>query len=141
MFQPLHRLVDFALALVGGGPLLARFVLVLLEVQLEIEHVFEIAPAAASATAPAAAAAEGDLDLAESGLGAQNMLQRALLGGQGLAPALRFELSGGRVHVGGGLVHVLREAVEFLVDAGKLATAHAPGERLRLVAQLTLHVG
>ena len=74
-----------------GG--LLRLVLVLLGVELEIEQAGEIAARAAAATAAATAGAERHLDLAERRLGAQQMLQRLLLVGDGVLPLLLLELA------------------------------------------------
>ena len=77
-------LVHLLLATVGAhGRGVTRLVLVLLEVHLDLEHVGQIT-ASLSATATAATLLHGDLDVVERGFGTQQVLQRLLLGLDGL---------------------------------------------------------
>ena len=130
-----------AAAALGGLRLLALFVLVLLGIQLQIEEAFHVARGAAAAAATAAAAllAEGHLDIAERGFGAQQVLQRLLLGRQRVLPLGALQLVGGRTHGLHGLFHVVDEALEGIAGVFQLAGLHAVGQRLGLVAQFGLH--
>ena len=61
--------------------------------ELKIEHAGEIASGALRSTAATAALlAEGNLNIAERGFGAQQVLQRALLGSKSVLSALVFQL-------------------------------------------------
>ena len=142
LVELLQRFVDFLLLLAGGsaGGLL-RLVLILLGVELEIEQAGEIAPGSAARPAASALAAKRHLNLAEGGLGPQQMLERFLLAGHGLLPLLLLQLLRGRAHGLGRRLHLFHETVEFLICLGQFAALQAAGERQRLIAQLGLHVG
>ena len=99
------------------------------------------AGAAAASAATAAALPEGHLDIAERSLGAQQVLQRLLLGRQRVLPLGALQLVGRRTHGLDGLLHVLDEALEGVAGAFELARLHAVGQRFGLVAQLGLHIG
>jgi hypothetical protein len=90
LFELLHRLVSLLGAFAGRAAILGGFVLVLFRVELEIEQAFEVAQIAlaVAATAAAASALEGDLNLTEEALGAEQVLEGALLGRERLLPLL-----------------------------------------------------
>ena len=68
------------LALLGGiAAALASFVLILFAIEFEIEHAGEIAASVLPASTTATAA-KSHLNVAEGSFGAQQMLQRLLLG-------------------------------------------------------------
>ena len=87
LFQLLHRVVDGLLLLIAGGRLL-RFVLVLLGIELQVEQVRQIAAGIRSAASATAALAAGHLNVAERRHGAREVLQRLVLGLQGIRPLL-----------------------------------------------------
>ena len=130
LIQFLQRFVDFFLLLAGRAARRLRcLVLILFGVELQIEQAREVAPSAAARSASAARTAEGHLNLAERGLGAQQILKRLLFAGHGFAPFLLLQFFGGRTHRFRGRVHVFHEAVEFLIFMRQFAALHAPGER------------
>ncbi len=143
--QLLQRIVHRLLLLVGRLSRLLALVLILLRVEFEIEKSFEIAGgavhAATSTAAASALAAHGDLDIAEGGFGAQQILQRLLLGRKGILPFGALQLIRGRLHGGHGLLHIGDEALERIAGFIQFAALHALGERRGLIAQLGLHAG
>src|SRR6266850_516074 len=141
LIELLKRFVDVLIALAGRTGGLRRFVLIFFRVELEIKQAREIAPRAASRPAAPAAAAKRYLNLAERGLGAQQVLEGFLFVGKGILPFLLLQFFGGWAHGVGSRVHVLHKTIEFLVFLGKLAALHTSGERLRLIAQFGLNVG
>ena len=72
------------------------------------------------AAASAATAAKGNLNIAEGGFGAQQVLQGALLGTERVLPVLALEFVGRRTHFGRGGFQVLHEILEFLIGSGQL---------------------
>ena len=104
-FELFEGFIHLALAFARFGRRLCGFVLVFLGVELEVEEAFEIAALTTGATA-ATTLAEGDLDLTEGALGAQQVLQGALLRRQRVAPALGFQQRARFEHVARGFVHL-----------------------------------
>jgi hypothetical protein len=84
----LQSFIDLLLAITSTATTLpAAFVLVLFGIELEVEEAFEVARAVLPAASPAASpVAERDLDIAPRGFGAQQVLQRLLLGTQRVFP-------------------------------------------------------
>jgi hypothetical protein len=84
----LQSFIDLLLAITSTATTLpAAFVLVLFGIELEVEEAFEVARAVLPAASPAASTvAERDLDIAPRGFGAQQVLQRLLLGTQRVFP-------------------------------------------------------
>jgi hypothetical protein len=143
-FEAFDGLVDFAFALGAGSAAegaLGGLVLVLFGVEFEVEEAFEVALLAAAATTAAALLTEGDLNLAEDGFSAEDVLEGLLFGGEGLAPALIAELCGGGEHGFGGEFHFAAEGLELFVGAGEIAALHPLGEREGLLAELGLDAG
>ena len=116
-----------------------RLVLVLVLIQLEVEEVGEIASRAAATTASAATLADLNLNLAEGGFGAQQMLQGLLLGRHRVLEREAFELVRRGRHRRDREFHFLDEALERRAAAVELPRFGAVGERLRLIAKLRLH--
>ena len=96
--QPLERGVDLVVRLLLLAAL-HGLVLVLQLVQLQLEQVGQLLRVHALAAAALAFAAEADLDVAEGGLRALQVLERALLGRQRLLGLLRLELPAGGRHL------------------------------------------
>jgi hypothetical protein len=111
-------------------------VLILLQVHLELVELAQVA--AGTAAAAAAALLEGDLHVRERRLGAQEMLQRVLLRRHGLLELHVAEIVGCRLHRVCGVLEVLHELLDFLVDARELASARARRERARLIGERAL---
>src|ERR1019366_6589628 len=142
LFQLLERLVDLLLLLLLAGRFrVIALVLILLGVELEIEEPFHVARAGAATTAAIVLIAERHLDIARRGLGAQQVLQRLLLGGKRILPLGALQFLRGGPHGLHGSFHVLDEASEGIARLGQMAGLHAVGQRLRLIAQLGLHAG
>ena len=131
------RFVDFLLRRVERGRGLG-LVLVLLEVHLELEELAQVA--ARSAAATAAALLERDLDVGEHRFGAQQMLQRLLLGRHGVLQLDLGEVVGRRRHRFGRLLEVVHELLDTRVDARELARARAVRERARLLGERALQL-
>src|SRR4029079_17160649 len=111
----LQRVVDFLRPLFGGGRRrLAGFVLILLCIALEIEEARQVARRSATAASTSAGGSECNLNLPESGFGAQQKLQGFLLVGDGVLPFLLLQLLRGRLHGGGGGEHILLEIADGL---------------------------
>ena len=97
---------------------------------------------ASAATAAAATAAEGDLNVAEGGFGAQQVLQSAVCSGSSASfQSWPFSLSDAGLHLRRGCFQILHEGLEFLIRSGQFAAAGALRQRLRLFLQLGLHFG
>src|SRR6267143_1883345 len=126
LIELLKRFVDVFITLAGRTGGLRRFVLILFRVELEIKQAREVAPRAASRTATPAAAAKRYLNLAERGLGAQQVLEGFLFVRKSILPFLLLQFFGGWAHGVGSRVHVLHKTVEFLVFLAKLAALHSP---------------
>ena len=128
----LESLVDFAIELLGRGPA-AGFVLVLLEIHFELEHLGEVT--ARLATAASATASLGDLNAPEDGFRPPEILQRLLLRRKRITQILRLQQLSGRSHLLRSLFEVFNKRLEILIGPGQVARAHAVGQRAGLVAQ------
>src|ERR1035438_2043656 len=136
LFQLLERLVDLLLLLLllAGRFRVIALVLILLGVELEIEEPFHVARASTATTAAIVLIAERHLDIARSGFGAQQVLQRLLLGGKRVLPLAALQLLRGGPHGLHGGFHILDEAHEGIARLGQVAGLHAVGQRLGLIA-------
>src|SRR4029077_20904115 len=118
----LQRLVDFLSALASRSCRLTGLVLIFLGIQLEIEQAGEVpARSASSTTASAPSGPKRHLNFAESGLGAQKVLQRFLLIGQGIGPLLLLQFIGGRGHSRSRRTHIFFKIAKFLILIAQLA--------------------
>src|SRR5690606_32043936 len=130
LLQPPNRLVDalgLLLRLIERDRRLG-FVLVLLEIHLELEELGQIATGEPAA-APAAVLLERDLDVGELGLRAQQVLQRLLLGCDRVVELDLGEPLRGRVHRLGRELEALDELGDALVLRRQLPGARARGRR------------
>ena len=137
LIELLERVFNFLLFAIGarGGALLLRLVLVLFRIELEIEKLGEIARGASASTAATAAASEGDLDLAEGGFGAQQILQRLLLVRNRVLELLLLQLLRGRGHGLRSRDHILLKIADGRDFVGQLASLQTPRESDRLIAE------
>src|SRR5690606_4792193 len=129
------RLVDAALLLLERDRRF-RLVLVLLEIHLELEQLGQIPPGEPAATA--AVALERNLDVGEKRLGAQQMLQRRLLGRDRVLKLHSLEIFRRRIHRLGRELEAFDELPDLLVLARQLSRARAVRERARLLGQRAL---
>src|SRR5690606_37447936 len=141
LLQPPNRLVDalgLLLRLIERDRRLG-FVLVLLEIHLELEELGQIATGEPAA-APAAVLLERDLDVGELGLRAQQVLQRLLLGCDRVVELDLGEPLRGRVHRLGRELEALDELGDALVLRRQLPGARAARERARLLGERPLQL-
>ncbi len=135
-----QSIVDCFRLLVGSRPRLRGFVLILLRIQFKIEKAGQVAArTAASATTTASLLAERHLYFAEGGFCAQQILQSFLLCRDGVVPLHLLQLVGRRSHSRSGRLHVVPEAVEFLIGRRQIPAIHARGQGQCLFLQLALH--
>src|SRR5690606_24206742 len=132
------RLVDAALLLLERDRRF-RLVLVLLEIHLELEQLGQIPPGEPAATA--AVALERNLDVGEKRLGAQQMLQRRLLGRDRVLKLHSLEIFRRRIHRLGRELAAFDELPDLLVLGRQLSRARAVRERARLLGQRALWLG
>ena len=140
LFQLLQGFIDFLGALIGGISRLVCFVLIFLRIQFEVEKAGEIA-ARRAATATASSGSERYLNLAESSLGAKQVLQGSLFIGERVGPFQLLQLLRCGTHGRGGGTHILLEITELLIRVAQFAPLQAASQRERLIAQLGLHAG
>ncbi len=118
----------------AGGGALRSLVLIFLGVELQFEKLGQIARRSApSASTPARS--KRNLNLPESGFGAQQELQGLLLVGNGVLPLLLLQLLRGRRHGLRRGDHILLEIADGLHFIGQLAGLQATGKRDGLIAQ------
>ena len=135
-----QSIVDGFRLLVCSRPRLRRLVLILLRIQFKIEQAGQVAArTAASATTTAALLAKRYLYFAEGGFCAQQILQRFLLRRDSVVPLHLLQLVGRWSHRRSGRLHVVPEAVEFLIGRRQIPAIHARREGQSLFLQLGLH--
>ena len=113
--------------------------MIFFQVHFEFEHLGQVATG--TKTAAAGIALERHLHIAKRGLGPQQVLQRFLLRLDRLLQVDRRQSLGGRDHRLGGLLEVVDEAGNSLIDADQLPSTGAPRQRLGLFCQGCLQFG
>ena len=140
LFQFFQRIVNLLLACflsrTGVG-----FILVLFLVQFQIEQIGQIAPGATATAASAATAALLNLNIAERGFSAQQVLERLLFRRQRILESESFQFFRGWRHGRHSQFHFLDELPEPTAGTIQLTSLAAVGQRLGLIPQFRLHFG
>ena len=111
------------------------FVLIFLCIEFEVEQAGKIAAGAGStATTTTLLVVKGDLNLAESRVGTQQVLQRLLLGRNRALPLRLFQFFGCGRHCRCGRLYVASKTVELFVGGRQIPAIHTgcQGQRLLL---------